>query len=156
MPQIKEIINLKCSPKEAFEKMSKVNFIDNINSAAGVDTEILYHDDRLIKYKMNVSGVGTWESERILIPESNLIVTHRCTPLAPFKYMIVIYAIKQQTNGSQLIYIEEFEVADKRASIELTILSNIFGKVKQNLKYISDYLGGVSQRLSEETTAKFK
>ncbi|PSM56703.1 hypothetical protein C4L39_16435 [Clostridium diolis] len=139
MPKIKEKIYLNCTPEEAFNEMSKFDFINKINSTAGVDTKVIFQNERVIRYTISVDNVGSWESERILIPESNIIVTQRRTPLAPFKYMVVIYAFKEHSQGTQFIYVEEFEVEDKSTGKEQKIFADVLNKVGPILKNISDY-----------------
>lgn len=139
MPKIEKEILLNCSPKEAFAKMSQFDFIKQINSAADVDTKVVFQNSRIIRYSINVKHVGEWESERILIPESNLIVTHRRVPLSPFTYMVIIYALKEHNQGTRFIYIEEFEVENKNKQYEERIVSDISKKVNSILTQISDY-----------------
>lgn len=139
MPKIEKEIFLNCSPDQAFKKMSKFDFIKRINSTTNVDTNILFHNGRIIRYSITVNGVGSWESERILIPESNIIVTYRRSPLSPFKYMVVLYALKEYGHGTKVTYVEEFEVEDRNIHLEEKILKDILKRVDPILKNIADY-----------------
>lgn len=143
MPKIEKEIFLNCSPNEAFTKMSEFNFIKQINSASGVDTNVLLQNERVIRYSITVNNVGSWESERILVPESNLIVTHRLAPLAPFKYLVVLYVFREYGHGTKFTYVEEFEVEDKSKHLERKIFTDILKKVTSILKQISDSLSVV-------------
>lgn len=138
MPQVKREVYLKCKPEEAFNKIAKAEFLQKVNAKAGVLTKVIYQNERIIRYSLQVEHVGTWESERVLIKESNLILTQRRTPLAPFNYMVVIYKFVECNEGTKLIYIEDFTVQDKNIELESKILGKITGKVDSILKNISD------------------
>lgn len=139
MPKIKKEIYLNCTPEEAFNEISKIDFVKKINFTAGIDTKVNFQNERIVKYTMSVNDVGSWESERVLIPESNLIVTQRRAPLKPFKYMVVIHAFQKHSKGTKLIYIEEFEVEDESVDKEQKILADILKKISPILQKISDY-----------------
>lgn len=138
MPKIKKEICLKCTPQEAFNQISKFDFVEKINSNVGVETKVIFKNERIVRYYLKVKNVGEWQSERVLIPESNLILIQRRTPLAPFKYMIVIYEFKEYYEATKLIYTEEFLVEDKSIELEKKIFANISEKVNLILKDISD------------------
>ncbi len=144
MPKIKKEVFLGCKLEDAFAGMSSFDFIKKINSAADVETNIIYQNERVIRYKISVKGVGNWESEKILVPEANFIVVHRRMPLEPFKYMAVIYILTQSNQGTKLTYIEDFEVEDKSIHLENKILSDISKKADIILGKISDYFYAAS------------
>lgn len=139
MPIIKEEIYLSCTPQEAFNKISRLDFVASINPNSGLNTTIVFQNSRIIRYILEVENVGKWESERLLIPEENMIVTQRRSPLSPFKYMIVLHIFKEHIQGTQLTYIEEFEVDEENIKKEEKIFSDITNKIKPNLKKIEAY-----------------
>lgn len=138
MPRIKKEIFLDCGLEETFAEMSKFDFIKRINSSADVSTKMVFQNGRVIKYCLDVKGIGNWESERILIPESNLIITHRQMPLKPFKYMVVIYILTEVEQGTKFTYLEDFEVEDGNI-FEEKIFTDISKKADIILGKISDY-----------------
>ncbi len=139
MPVINERIILKCKPEEAFCQISKLEFMDKINPKAGLNTSVIFKNDRIIRYVLNVEGVGSWESERVLIPENNIIVTQRRNPLKPFQYMVIVHAFKEHPQGTCFTYVEEFEVDKENADKEEQIYQDISKKVRPNLEKIADY-----------------
>lgn len=95
MPVIKKEIILKGTTKEIFKRMSEYSFIQEMNSSANVCTKIIFKKPRIIRYGIEVKNVGYWESERVFIPEKNVIITQRKEPMGPFKYLVVIYELNQ-------------------------------------------------------------
>ena len=75
MPVIKKEIILKGTTKEIFKRMSEYSFIQEMNSSANVCTKIIFKKPRIIRYGIEVKNVGYWESERVFIPEKNVIIT---------------------------------------------------------------------------------
>lgn len=86
MPVIKKEIILKGTTKEIFKRMSEYSFIQEMNSSANVCTKIIFKKPRIIRYGIEVKNVGYWESERVFIPEKNVIITQRNAGLSLGEY----------------------------------------------------------------------
>ena len=97
----KEII-LKGTTKEIFKRMSEYSFIQEMNSSANVCTKIIFKKPRIIRYGIGVKNIGYWESERVFIPEKNVIITQRKEPMGPFKYLVVIYVLEKEIREQNL------------------------------------------------------
>ncbi len=139
MGQIMEEVILNCSPEKAFSEIADMQFVKKINPNAGIENEVIYQNKRLVRYKLKVSNVGVWESERIIIPESLTILTQRRNPLAPFKYMTVLHVFKKHESGTLLRYMEEFEMDSENIKRECEVLNDIFKKIGPNMKKIEQY-----------------
>ncbi len=139
MPKILEEVFLKCPPERAFSEIADMQFVKKINPDAGIDNEVIFENNRLIRYKLKVNNVGVWESERVIIPESLTILTQRRTPLAPFKYMTVLHVFKKQESGTLLSYMEEFEMDEENIKRESEVLNDILKKIGPNIKKIEQY-----------------
>lgn len=125
--QIKKSIKILSDAITVYEKLSSFEFLNKINSSAGVISSLVFENDRIQKYSLCVEGVGKWESEKILLPEVKTLLIHRVKPMLPFKYMIVIYRIEEIENDrySILHYTEEFELEKEDKHLE----NNIFRKI---------------------------
>lgn len=141
MIRIKEEAYLNCSLKEVYEKFADINFLSSIdkNKKLDVENKVLYQNDRLITYELIVNNVGSWQSTRILVPETNLIITKREKPLSPFKYMVILHLFQQQDNGVNFIYLEEFEMDDDHISEENDVTNSIKKKLRVNMENIIKY-----------------
>lgn len=139
MPVIKKEIILKGTTKEIFKRMSKYSFIQEMNSSANVCTKIIFKKPRIIRYGIEVKNIGYWESERVFIPEKNVIITQRKEPMGPFKYLVVIYVLEKDNQGTKFTYIEEFDVCDNYQNEVEKIYSDISKKVNPILQKITDY-----------------
>lgn len=133
-----EII-LKGTTKEIFKRMSEYSFIQEMNSSANVCTKIIFKKPRIIRYGIEVKNIGYWESERVFIPEKNVIITQRKEPMGPFKYLVVIYVLEKDNQGTKFTYIEEFDVCDNYQNEVEKIYSDISKKVNPILQKITDY-----------------
>ena len=138
MPVIKKEIILK-GTKEIFKRMSEYSFIQEMNSSANVCTKIIFKKPRIIRYGIEVKNIGYWESERVFIPEKNVIITQRKEPMGPFKYLVVIYVLEKDNQGTKFTYIEEFDVCDNYQNEVEKIYSDISKKVNPILQKITDY-----------------
>lgn len=125
--------------KEIFKRMSEYSFIQEMNSSANVCTKIIFKKPRIIRYGIEVKNVGYWESERVFIPEKNVIITQRKEPMGPFKYLVVIYVLEKDNQGTKFTYIEEFDVCDNYQNEVEKIYSDISKKVNPILQKITDY-----------------
>lgn len=133
-------INLhKSLEKEIFKRMSEYSFIQEMNSSANVCTKIIFKKPRIIRYGIEVKNIGYWESERVFIPEKNVIITQRKEPMGPFKYLVVIYVLEKDNQGTKFTYIEEFDVCDNYQNEVEKIYSDISKKVNPILQKITDY-----------------
>lgn len=139
VPVIKKEIILKGTTKEIFKRMSEYSFIQEMNSSANVCTKIIFKKPRIIRYGIEVKNVGYWESERVFIPEKNVIITQRKEPMGPFKYLVVIYVLEKDNQGTKFTYIEEFDVCDNYQNEVEKIYSDISKKVNPILQKITDY-----------------
>lgn len=145
MAKIYEEVILKCDPEKAYKEISDMNFVRKINPNAGFSTNILFQNDRLVRYTLTVEKVGTWESERVNIPEALTIVTQKRKPLAPFAYLVVVQNFKAHEEGTLFTYIEEFEMDEENKEKEDGVLSDIMKKCKGNLKKIQDYFNNSNE-----------
>lgn len=139
MPTVKNEVILKCTPEVAFDEISKLDFMSKSNPRSGIKPILLFQNERIIRYTLNVENVGSWESERVLIPERNMIITQRRSPLTPFKYMVVLHIFEVIPEGTLFTYIEEFELDEDNKVNEDKILSDISNKVIPNMEKISEY-----------------
>lgn len=74
-----------------------------------------------------------------VIPEKNVIITQRKEPMGPFKYLVVIYVLEKDNQGTKFTYIEEFDVCDNYQNEVEKIYSDISKKVNPILQKITDY-----------------
>lgn len=139
MPKIIEEIFLKCPPERAFSEIADMQFVKKINPDSGIENEVVFQNNRLIRYKLKVNNAGIWESERVIIPESLTIVTQRRSPLAPFKYMTVLHIFKKHESGTLLSYMEEFEMDEENMERESEVMNDILKKIDPNMKKIEKY-----------------
>lgn len=139
MPIIKEEIWLNCSPERAFNEISDLDFAKKINPNSGLNNQIIFQNERIIRYLLKVANVGEWESERVIIPETHTIITQRRNPLAPFKFMVVLHIFKANQKGTLFTYIEEFELFPENKAQENRIISDIMRKVGPNLNNIKEF-----------------
>ena len=114
-------------------------FIQEMNSSANVCTKIIFKKPRIIRYGIEVKNIGYWESERVFIPEKNVIITQLKEPMGPFKYLVVIYVLEKDNQGTKFTYIEEFDVCDNYQNEVEKIYSDISKKVNPILQKITDY-----------------
>mgnify|MGYP000318428381 CR=1 FL=1 len=145
MPKIEEEIYLNCNPETAFLEISDMDFVKKINPNSGLESKVLFHNNRFVRYKLSVKNVGEWESERVIIPESLTIVTQRRKPIKPFFYMTVLHVFKKHKSGTILSYIEEFEMDEDNKNMETKVLGDILKKINPNLKKIEQYFNGLGK-----------
>lgn len=139
MPVIREEILLNCTPDQAFHEIADLNFVKRLNPNSGLDNQIIFQNERIIRYRLKVANVGEWESERVMIPENHTIITQRRSPLAPFKYMAALHIFKACPTGTLFTYIEEFELLPENLERETEIINDIMSKVGPNLNKIKEY-----------------
>ena len=139
MPVISEEILLSCTPNQAFLEIADLNFAKKLNPNSGLDNQIIFQNERIVRYRLKVANVGEWESERVMIPETHTIITQRRSPLAPFKFMVVLHIFKACPTGTLFTYIEEFELLPENQERETEIFTDIMRKVGPNLNKIREY-----------------
>jgi hypothetical protein len=139
MIKINESTLLKCKPGRAFKEMADLNFVKKINPKSGLGTEILFQNQRLVRYKLTVENVGTWESERVIIPEALTLVTQKRKPLAPFRYLVVIHCFHPHPEGTLFEYTEEFEMDENNLDKEQKVFGDISKKIKPMFAKIRNY-----------------
>ncbi|MCX5974547.1 MAG: hypothetical protein NTU59_07785, partial [Coprothermobacterota bacterium] len=110
MPKISEEILLDCTKETAFSEIVTVDFMKSIDPNFGLNTEIIFQNERLLRSLSKVERIGDVEIEKIIIPESFTIVTQRRPPLAPFIYQLSIQILSEHKDGSLLKWLNEFEL----------------------------------------------
>lgn len=140
--QIKKEIKILCNAQIIYENLATFDFLNKINSSTGVNSTMIFENERVQKYSLNIAGVGEWESEKILIPETRMIIIHRVKPLLPFKYMVIIYRIEEKKKEGYCLlhYTEEFELEQEYKYLEKRITKNITEKDEDILIKIAESL----------------
>ena len=145
MIKINESTLLNCEPERAFREMADLDFVKKINPESGLDTEILFQNQRLVRYKLTVENVGTWESERVIIPEALTLVTQKRTPLSPFRYLVVIHCFHPHPEGTLFEYTEEFAMDENNLDKEQKVYEDISKKIKPMFAKIRNYFASPAE-----------
>jgi hypothetical protein len=136
---IKEEIILNCEPEIAFTEVAKLDFARKIGFASDIENEVLYQNDRIIKYIFKAKYqniVRSLESERIIIPENLTIITQRRN-LSSAKYNVIIDIFKKREAGTIMTHIDEFEEDDQNISDET--LNNMKITTKMYMTKLAQY-----------------
>ncbi|MBD3317854.1 MAG: hypothetical protein GF344_18880 [Chitinivibrionales bacterium] len=139
MPHIAETVTLNCNAQRAFEEIGDLGFIRKLNPDADIDNQLILQNERIKRYKLSVKSVGEWVSERIMVPESLTMITHRMDPLNPFQFLIVLHHYQEIDGKTLLTYKEEFEMDENHKSEEPRVFESIAKRVKPNLQKIARY-----------------
>ena len=125
MPRIYDEIILPCSKEMAFREIASVAFMKSVDPNYGIDTEVLFQNERLIRSVSRIKGIGDVEIERLAVPEANVIITQRRPPLGPFEYQLSIQTFKDNSTGTLLQWTNEFELNEENKEKEEVITSHI-------------------------------
>jgi hypothetical protein len=134
MSRIYEEIQLNCNKEAVFKEITSVDFMKSIDSNYGLNTTILFENERLLRSVSKVERIGSIEIERINIPETFTIITQRRQPLPPFIYQISIQILCDKKDATLLKWINEFELDIENKSKEELILSFIKKNDLNNLE----------------------
>ncbi len=138
MPKISEEIILNCSKEKAFAEFASLDFMKKIDSVT-LNTEILFQNERLLRFLSKGTPSGDVEIERVIIPENFTLVSIKRPPLTPFIYQLSIKVFYDHKDGTLLKHINEFELEDKFKSKETMILSVIKKNDILNLQNTQNY-----------------
>jgi len=142
--KLKYELLLDVKPEVMYSDLSDINFLYRLgqeNRETNKQNSIIYQDERLTEYELDIPGVGKWVSERIMVPEKLFLLTKRKSPLKPFKYMIILNLFEAFENGTKYTYIEEY-MLDKGYEHETDkITSSIKQVMNRNRSFIENYYG---------------
>jgi hypothetical protein len=134
MPVIHEELIVHCTKDTAFGELASTGFMKKIDPNYGLDTRILFQNERLIRSVSRVAGIGEVEIERLMVPEVGAIITQRRPPLGPFVYQLSIQAIREHPDGCLLEWTNEFELTEESRAREAVIYSRIQDNDRANLQ----------------------
>lgn len=131
---------LEVLPEQIYKQMSDVNFFNKALNT-GKSLNVVYQQDRIVSYELEVKGAGKWESQRILIPEKLMFITERRNPLNPFEYMVILNIYEEYKNGTKFIYKEEFRLKEENEENKEKVFKDISVVVERNMNIIGNYYG---------------
>lgn len=131
---------LDVPPENIYQDMCDVDFFNKVLDT-GRRLNIVYKQDRVISYELDIKGVGKWVSQRIMLPEKLMFITERKNPLEPFEYMIILNIYEKHGNGTKFIYKEEFKVNKNNEEKTGEIFKKISGIIDRNMKTLKEYYG---------------
>jgi hypothetical protein len=146
MPRIEEEVLLKCTREIAFRELADIDFMRRLDPNFGLDTEILFHNARLLISLSKVKGIGNVQIERVTLPEVFTLITERRPPMAPFTYQLSIQMLFDHAGGTLLKWIDEFELDSDNKQREGAILSYIRTNDVANLRKTQEHLACLSEK----------
>ena len=142
MPIIHLEIFIEHSKEFVFSRISSIDFMRAVDPNFGMNTIVLFQNERLLRTRSKIERIGEVEIERIYLPETFTIITQRRRPLEPFVFQLSIIALIDQEAGTTLKWTDEFELNAENADRGKTILSIIENNDSQNLLRTKEYLDG--------------
>jgi hypothetical protein len=140
MPRIDDQV-VVCFPKEAvFKQIASTDFMKAIDPNFGRNTTILFQNERLMRSISKVEGIGDVEIERITIPETFTIITHRRQPMPPFIYQMSLLVLSDHREGTLLKWTNDFELDPDNKHREAAIASILRRNDTLNLKNVEKQL----------------
>jgi len=128
MPRIHEEIVIARPKGEVYDRLTRLDFMKELDRNFGASTEILFQNDRLLRSVSTVDGVGRVEIERIFLPEAFAILTQRRPPLGPLSFQLSVQVLSDSGDATLLSFTNDFETSgeykDREAAIESVIRTN--------------------------------
>lgn len=107
--------------------------------------EIITQSNNYIKFKLTqypdeYGKVYSWVSERFLDKENYIIHARRIAPLYPFKYMSIIWEYVPLENGTQMKWIQQFEMDDNCPISDKAMENNLNNGSKTEMRLIKNFI----------------
>ena len=94
----------------------------------------------ITKYPDEYGKVYSWVSERFLDKENYIIHARRIAPLYPFKYMSIIWEYVPLENGTQMKWIQQFEMDDNCPISDKAMEDNLNNGSKTEMRLIKNFI----------------
>lgn len=78
-----------------------------------VKAEVLEHTGNEITFRLTDDENKSWVSKRWLFKDQYLAYASRWEPMFPFKYMKIIWLYNETPQGTEMIWIQDFEMDPK-------------------------------------------
>jgi len=75
--------------------------------------EIVKKEGNKITFRLTDDEDKTWQSWRLLFKDKYFTYAERETPLFPFKFMKIIWLYTPKSTGTELVWIQHFEMDEK-------------------------------------------
>lgn len=75
-----------------------------------VKAEVLDRTGNEITFRLTDNDGKSWVSKRWLYKDQNLAYASRYEPMFPFKYMKIVWLYNETEEGTQMIWIQDFEM----------------------------------------------
>jgi len=102
--------------------------------------EVLKKEGNKITFRLTDDEGKSWQSWRLLFKDKYFAYAERKEPMFPFKYMKIIWLYMPKPEGTELVWIQHFEMDDKAKFNDQQVEGFINGHSKDNLKIFKEVI----------------
>jgi len=102
--------------------------------------EVVNKEGNKITFRLTDDEDKSWQSWRLLLKDKNLAYAEREDPKFPFKFMKIIWLYTQKPEGTELTWIQHFEMDPKAKFNDEQVEGFINGHSKDNLKIFKEVI----------------
>ena len=102
--------------------------------------EVVKKEANKITFKLTDEDDKTWQSWRLLFKDKYFAYAEREEPKFPFKYMKIFWFYTQKPEGTEMVWIQHFEMDEKAKYNDQQIEGFINEGSKENLKIFKEII----------------
>ncbi len=102
--------------------------------------EVVEKKDNKITFRLTDDEGKSWVSWRLLFKDKYFAYAERHDPKFPFKFMKIVWLYTPRPEGTELTWIQHFEMDDKAKFNDAQVEGFINGHSKDNLKIFKDII----------------
>ena len=114
-----------------------------------VSAEVLKREGNEITFRLTDDEGKSWISKRWLHPEQKYAYASRHEPMFPFKYMKIIWLYNETLEGTEMVWIQDFEMDPGFAKFTADQIAGFINEHSQhNLKIFKTVIESEAQQLA--------